>query len=95
MRQQEEQSAVDWNLAVANKEAEVRELREKLIAAAEDNADGNELAAVVSDGEGGIVAVTREVNHAVQLTNVRIVTCFSLPIKRCVLYRNAASARRS
>ena len=76
---QEEQVRHQWNQQLADKEAQIRELQDKLDSVLQprmSSARSRDELETISDNEGGLVAITKQLKHVLQTLKVySAVTC--------------------
>ena len=77
---QEEQVRHQWNQQLADKEAQIRELQDKLDSVLQprmSSARSRDELETISDNEGGLVAITKQLKHVLQTLKV-VCTIFLL-----------------
>ena len=70
---QEEQVRHQWNQQLADKEAQIRELQDKLDSVLQprmSSARSRDELETISDNEGGLVAITKQLKHVLQTLKV-------------------------
>ena len=71
---QEEQVRHQWNQQLADKEAQIRELQDKLDSVLQPRMSSarsrDELETISDNNEGGLVAITKQLNHVLQTLKV-------------------------
>ena len=75
-KQQEERNLVQWNEMLADKEAQILELQDKLDGLLQPRMNSarsrDELEAI--DNEGGLIAVTKQLSHVTQSLMVKLLS---------------------
>ena len=85
---QEEQFRHQWNQQLADKDIIIVELQDKLDSVLQprmSSARSRDELETISDNEGGLVAITKQLHHVVQSITVRI---FKYSLKNTINFKN-------
>ena len=86
---QEEQVRHQWNQQLADKEAQIRELQDKLDSVLQPRMSSarsrDELETISDNNEGGLVAITKQLKHVLQTLKVLYL---GIPIRKSKIHLN-------